>query len=444
MTYHLVSFGCQMNLSDTERIAAVLDSAGFRRTEREEQAELIGAIACSVRQRAIDRVDARIERWNAWKARRPLLTFVSGCVLPHDERRLAGKFDFLVRTADVPSLPDLIRQDGVMTAASGGGFLGTDDAFWKIAPRYSSPYAAFVPIQNGCDKFCTFCAVPYTRGREVSRPSSDIVDEVGRLVGRGYRSITLLGQNVNSYGTDASGECGFAALLDRVAGVCEKAGRTIWVYYTSPHPQDMSAEVLRTMAAHPSLAKQVHLPLQSGDDKVLIRMNRNYRLDRYRRIVEQIRQLLPQATLSTDIIVGFTGETDEQFEQTRRAMREFRFNMAYIAAYSPRPGAASSRWADDVPAAVKKERVRILSEELQRSAGAYNAALVGATQPVLVEGPARRAGHLTGRTEGRVIVRFPARADLLPGHVAPVRITRAAPLSVEGEPVAAPAVELAS
>lgn len=444
MTYHLVSFGCQMNLSDTERIAAVLDSAGFRRTEREEQAELIGAIACSVRQRAIDRVDARIERWNAWKARRPLLTFVSGCVLPHDERRLAGKFDFLVRTADVPSLPDLIRQDGVMTAASGGGFLGTDDAFWKIAPRYSSPYAAFVPIQNGCDKFCTFCAVPYTRGREVSRPSSDIVDEVGRLVGRGYRSITLLGQNVNSYGTDASGECGFAALLDRVAGVCEKAGRTIWVYYTSPHPQDMSAEVLRTMAAHPSLAKQVHLPLQSGDDKVLIRMNRNYRLDRYRRIVEQIRQLLPQATLSTDIIVGFTGETDEQFEQTRRAMREFRFNMAYIAAYSPRPGAASSRWADDVPAAVKKERVRILSEELQRSAGAYNAALVGATQPVLVEGPARRAGHLTGRTEGRVIVRFPARADLLPGHVAPVRITRAAPLSVEGEPIAAPAVELAS
>lgn len=444
MTYHLVSFGCQMNLSDTERIAAVLDSAGFRRTEREEQAELIGAIACSVRQRAIDRVDARIERWNAWKARRPLLTFVSGCVLPHDERRLAGKFDFLVRTADVPSLPDLIRQDGVMTAASGGGFLGTDDAFWKIAPRYSSPYAAFVPIQNGCDKFCTFCAVPYTRGREVSRPSSDIVDEVGRLVGRGYRSITLLGQNVNSYGTDASGECGFAALLDRVAGVCEKAGRTIWVYYTSPHPQDMSAEVLRTMAAHPSLAKQVHLPLQSGDDKVLIRMNRNYRLDRYRRIVEQIRQLLPQATLSTDIIVGFTGETDEQFEQTRRAMREFRFNMAYIAAYSPRPGAASSRWTDDVPAAVKKERVRILSEELQRSAGAYNAALVGATQPVLVEGPARRAGHLTGRTEGRVIVRFPARADLLPGHVAPVRITRAAPLSVEGEPVAAPAVELAS
>ena len=444
MTYHLVSFGCQMNLSDTERIAAVLDSAGFRRTEREEQAELIGAIACSVRQRAIDRVDARIERWNAWKARRPLLTFVSGCVLPHDERRLAGKFDFLVRTADVPSLPDLIRQDGVMTAASGGGFLGTDDAFWKIAPRYSSPYAAFVPIQNGCDKFCTFCAVPYTRGREVSRPSSDIVDEVGRLVGRGYRSITLLGQNVNSYGTDASGECGFAALLDRVAGVCEKAGRTIWVYYTSPHPQDMSAEVLRTMAAHPSLAKQVHLPLQSGDDKVLIRMNRNYRLDRYRRIVEQIRQLLPQATLSTDIIVGFTGETDEQFEQTRRAMREFRFNMAYIAAYSPRPGAASSRWTDDVPAAVKKERVRILSEELQRSAGAYNAALVGATQPVLVEGPARRAGHLTGRTEGRVIVRFPARADLLPGHVAPVRITRAAPLSVEGEPIAAPAVELAS
>ena len=450
MTYHLVSFGCQMNLSDTERIATVLDSAGFVRTGREEDADLIGAIACSVRQRAIDRVDARIERWNAWKAQRPLLTFVSGCVLPHDEPRLAGKFDFLVRTADVPSLPDLIRQDGVVTPASGAGYLGTDDAFWKIIPRYSSEHAAFVPIQNGCDKLCTFCAVPYTRGREVSRPSAGILDEVGRLVGRGYNSITLLGQNVNSYGTDTSGECSFAELLHRVACLCEKAGRTIWVYYTSPHPQDMSTEMLETMAAHPSIAKQVHLPLQSGDDKVLIRMNRNYRLDRYRRIVDDIRRILPQATLSTDIIVGFTGETGEQFEQTRRAMREFRFNMAYIAAYSPRPGAASSRWADDVPAAVKKERVQVLSDELQRSAGAYNAALVGSTLPVLVEGPARRAGHLTGRTEGRVIVRFPERAGVLPGHIVPVRITGAAPLSVEGEAAAAPgeadtpACELAS
>ena len=439
MTYHLVSFGCQMNLSDTERIATVLDSAGFVRAEREEEADLIGAIACSVRQRAIDRVDARIERWNAWKARRPLLTFVSGCVLPHDEQRLAGKFDFLVRTADVPSLPDLIRQDGVVTPASGGGYLGTDDAFWKITPRYSSDHAAFVPIQNGCDKFCTFCAVPYTRGREVSRPSSGILDEVGRLVGLGYNSITLLGQNVNSYGTDKSGECSFAELLDRVGGLCEKAGRTIWIYYTSPHPQDMSTEVLEAMAAHRSIAKQVHLPLQSGDDKVLIRMNRNYRLDRYRRIVEEIRRILPQATLSTDIIVGFTGETDEQFEQTRRAMREFRFNMAYIAAYSPRPGAASSRWADDVPAAVKKERVQILSDELQRSAGAYNAALVGTTQPVLVEGQARRAGYLSGRTEGRVIVRFPERVDVRPGDIVPVRVTGAAPLSAEGEAAVTPA-----
>lgn len=444
MTYHLVSFGCQMNLSDTERIATVLDAAGFVRTECEQEADLIGAIACSVRQRAIDRVDARIDRWNAWKATRPLLTFVSGCVLPQDEERLAGKFDFLVRTADVPSLPDLIRQDGVVTAVSGSGYLGTDDAFWKIGPRYSSDYAAFVPIQNGCDKFCTFCAVPYTRGREVSRPSADILNEVGHLVGSGYRSITLLGQNVNSYGTDKSGERSFAELLDAVAERCQQAGRTIWVYYTSPHPQDMSTAVLKTMASHPSLAKQVHLPLQSGDDKILIRMNRNYRLDRYRAIVEEVRSILPGATLSTDIIVGFTGETDEQFERTRLAMREFRFNMAYIAAYSPRPGAVSSRWADDVPASVKKERVQILSDELQRTAGKHNAALVGTTDQVLVEGPARRAGYLTGRTEGRVIVRFPARPGVDAGCLVPVRITGAALLSVEGELTEAPAEELAS
>lgn len=444
MTYHLVSFGCQMNLSDTERIATVLDTAGFVRTEREEEADLIGAIACSVRQRAIDRVDARIDRWNAWKATRPLLTFVSGCVLPHDEERLEGKFDFVVRTADVPSLPDLIRQDGLVTPASGGGFLGTDDAFWKIAPRYSSDYAAFVPIQNGCDKLCTFCAVPYTRGREVSRPSADILHEVGRLVGLGYNSITLLGQNVNSYGIDRPGEQSFAELLGGVAELCESSGRTIWVYYTSPHPQDMSADVLETMASHSALAKQVHLPLQSGDDKILIRMNRNYRLDRYRKIVEEIRSIIPTATLSTDIIVGFTGETDEQFEKTRLAMKEFGFNMAYIAAYSPRPGAASARWADDVPVAVKKNRVQILSEELRSSAGVYNAAMVGTVVQVLVEGSARRSGYLTGRTEGRVIVRFPERSDITTGSIVPVQITRAASLSVEGELAQSPAVVLVS
>jgi tRNA-2-methylthio-N6-dimethylallyladenosine synthase len=443
----LLSLGCQMNTSDAERISTVLEGAGFAEAPTEAQANLLGVVACSVRQKAIDRVYGRIHEWNRWKRERPLLTFVSGCILPEDEAKFLRLFDLVFRIDDLPQLPEMIRTSGVVTPAAIDAALQPErsvtlnhtDQFWGIAPRYGSTHAAYVPIQNGCDKFCTFCAVPYTRGREVSRPSSGILDEVGRLVGLGYNSITLLGQNVNSYGTDKSGECSFAELLDRVGGLCEKAGRTIWIYYTSPHPQDMSTEVLQTMAAHPSIAKQVHLPLQSGDDKVLIRMNRNYRLDRYRRIVEEIRRILPQATLSTDIIVGFTGETDEQFEQTRRAMREFRYNMAYIAAYSPRPGAASSRWADDVPAAVKKERVQILSDELQRSAGVYNAALVGSTQPVLVEGKARRAGYLSGRTEGRVIVRFPERADVRPGDVVPVRVTGAAPLSVEGEAAVTPA-----
>ncbi|MFW6293425.1 MAG: tRNA (N6-isopentenyl adenosine(37)-C2)-methylthiotransferase MiaB [Spirochaetota bacterium] len=460
MYYHLVPFGCQMNISDSERIRAVLESLGYERTDDEERADILGIVACSVRQKAIDKVYTRIHKWNEWKADRPLLTFVSGCVLPADREKFVDRFDLMFTINELPKLPDMLRDHGVVSAASlraadqiagrapQAEFVapeGSDDprrGYWKIPANYGSGFEAFVPIQNGCDKFCTFCAVPYTRGREVSRPSEEILAEVRRLVENGYRSVTLLGQNVNSYGLERrsgrdGGEIAFPELLRRIGEIGTETGRRFWTYFTSPHPKDMTDEVIDVIASYPVLARQIHLPLQSGDDKVLIRMNRNYRLSEYSSIVEKIRSTIPEATLFTDIIVGFPGETDEQFEATRAAMREFAYNMAYIAMYSPRPGAASARWDDDVPHEEKRRRLHELSGELQAASARYNAALAGSEVSLLVDGRDRKEGFLTGKTEGKLIVRFASDDESLIGRFVTVRIDRAAPLSLEGSLVGA-------
>jgi tRNA-2-methylthio-N6-dimethylallyladenosine synthase len=524
MNYHIVHLGCQMNQSDTERIQAVLEAMGYTECEREEDAELLGIVACSVRQKAIDKVYSKIHQWNKWKNRRSLLTFVSGCILPSDREKFLDRFDLLFSINELPQLPDMISQYGVSTPFSGGSFTGgspdqrvaapeavgnkrpagpmwlkdpkpnpvlkllesdsvaakneaaeksrentlaairamqagirnhgggdgilkqvmpvKDKApdpmggFWHIKPNYRSPFEAFIPIQNGCDKFCTFCAVPYTRGREISRPSGEIIEEVRELIGRGYRSITLLGQNVNSYGLDkGSDEISFPELMRSIGelGLEMGAEDDFLVYFTSPHPRDMTRDLLEIIAEYRCLAKQIHLPLQSGDDKVLIKMNRNHGVQRYREIVDNIRELLPEATLFTDIIVGFTGETEEQFQNTLAAMKEFRYNMAYIAMYSPRPGAASSRWDDDVSQEEKKRRLHILSEQLQADSLEYNKTLVGKSLRVLVEGRDRSGKYLAGRSEGKLPVRFKSDDEEIIGSFVNIRITSASHLSLEGE-----------
>ncbi len=447
MTYHVLQLGCQMNISDGERLRTVLEEMGYRYTEDEEQADLLGVVACSVRQKAIDKVYSRIHKWNRWKRERSLLTFVTGCILPADREKFLDRFDLVFAITELPQLPDLIREYGVVTEASlrsaersafdqlasqsSSGTAPTE--YWKIAPSHGSRFEAYVPIQNGCDKFCSFCAVPYTRGREVSRSSDEILAEISELLGRGYRIITLLGQNVNSYGLDRPGEeLSFAELLDRVGRIGEHTPHEFRVYFTSPHPRDMDTKVLETIARYRCLGKQIHLPLQSGDDKVLIAMNRKHSLDRYREVVAEIRRILPDATLFTDIIVGFPGETEQQFARTVEALREFEYNMAYIAMYSPRPGARSARSEDDVPTVEKKRRLHKLTEELQRISEAYNRSLIGNTVTAFVEGDDRKPGYLSGKTEGRLVIRFPSDDRELIGGFVTLKVTDCAPLSLEG------------
>lgn len=453
MRYHLVTLGCQMNKSDSERTRTVVERMGFVWTEREEEANMLGVLACSVRQKSIDKVYSRISKWNRWKKDKSLITFVSGCMLPADKEKFLKLFDLVFTMDELPQLDDMVRQYGIVTPASlqmpaathqaritrsenthAGRDPGEIRRFWDITPQYSSSFEAFIPIQNGCDKFCTFCAVPYTRGREVSRSSGEILKELRELVGKGYKSITLLGQNVNSYGLDKRGdEIPFHSLLERIGEFGESSGKEFWVYFTSPHPRDMNDRVIDVMARYDCLARQVHLPVQSGDDRVLIRMNRKHNMERYRNLIRTIREKLPGATLFTDIIVGFTGETDEQFENTRKIMEEFRFNMAYIAMYSPRPGATSSRWEDDIPMDVKKRRLQVLTEELVRYNRTYNASLIGQKLRILVTGHDRKEGYLRGLTEGRLIVRFPADDPSLIGRFTDLQISSAADFSLEGE-----------
>ena len=460
MKYFLLPLGCQMNQSDTERVRTVLHNMGFTPTENEEEATLLGIIACSVRQKGIDKVYSRIVKWNEQREHKNCITFVSGCILPADRERFLKLFDLVFTMNDLPELPDMIRQYGINIPTRPIDntpisepiavniqrplvplFSKKDkinpsanmDRFWVIEPDHISDFEAFIPIQNGCNKFCTYCAVPYTRGREVSRKSEDILNELKELVQKDYKSITLLGQNVNSYGLDKKGEeINFAELLRRIGEYGNSVDKEFWVYFTSPHPRDMSDEVIEVISQYRCLAKQIHLPIQSGDNAMLDRMNRKHTIDDYRHIIHTIRTVIPEATIFTDIIVGFTGETEEEFENSRKAMEEFKYNMAYIAQYSVRPGAVASTWADDVPKITKKKRYHILTDELMKHSLVYNQNLVGKTVKVLVNGIDRNSAYLTGHTEGKIVIRFKSNDRRLIGKIVKVEVTSATPLSIEG------------
>ncbi len=463
MKYHLVILGCQMNYADAERVQSIMAKMGYEWTDVEEEANVIGIIACSVRQKAIDKVYYQISKWNKWKNKKNLITFASGCILPKDRERFLKLFDIIFDMKELAMFPAMLSQYGVTTPVSNSPIIYDEEILkraqpatpaeklgftdnsqismvkaapqaWEVEPLYNSSFEAFIPIQNGCNKFCTFCAVPYTRGREVSRPSIDIIDEVEKLIAHDYKSITLLGQNVNSYGLDKKGEeLSFAQLLEKIGELADNSGKDVWIYFTSPHPRDMTRDVIEAIAKYRSLAKQIHLPVQSGDDKVLIKMNRKHSMERYDEVVGWVRELLPTATLFTDIIVGFTGETDEQFENTRETVRKYRYNMAYVAMYSPRPGAASYAWEEDIDHEVKKERHAILTEDLNEVAAELTKDLVGKTMRLLVRGKDRKEGYLSGHTEGRLVGRFASDDESLIGTFVDVKVTSVRPFSMEGE-----------
>ncbi|MBI2426398.1 MAG: tRNA (N6-isopentenyl adenosine(37)-C2)-methylthiotransferase MiaB [Candidatus Kerfeldbacteria bacterium] len=417
-----------MNYADAERVKSVLETLGYVEGQQEEKADLILVMSCSVRQKAMDRIYGKGKIWNQWKKERPLFTVLSGCVLPEDRPKMKSIFDVIFQIKEVDKLGEMIskRVNEYEDIIPGS-------AYFKIPPKYSSSFQAFLPIQAGCNKFCTYCAVPYTRGPEAYHPASQIMEEVEDLARRGFKEITLLGQTVNSYKNTEEPDAHIQTFADLLRFVAEAAPRT-WIRFISPYPTDFTEELVEVIATHDNICKTIHMPVQSGNNEVLRRMARKYTREQYLEKVRMIRAALPDTSLTTDCIVGFCGETEEQFQDSLALFDEVKFDMAFTAQYSPRPGTTSGRFfKDDVPREVKKDREERLTKVLAKHSAAFNARLVGKNLPVLIE--KEKVGFYHGRTEHNKPVRVPAISDgeQRVGAFADVRITSSTTWNLTGE-----------
>ncbi len=424
-----------MNEHDSERIAGLLEAEGMVATESADDADVVVLNTCTIRENADNKLYGTLGHLKSLKDRSPGLQIaVGGCMAQKDQgliQERAPFVDAVFGTHNVASAADLLRR-----AAAGEGpvmeILEEGDAFPSALPvRRDVPYAAWVTIQIGCDNACAFCIVPSVRGREISRPVDDVVGEVRSLAATGTVEVTLLGQNVNSYGRDLTRRRPLFSELLRAVGEVEGIRR---VRYTSPHPKDLRPETIAAMAEVPTVCEHLHYPLQSGSDRILAAMHRGYTAQRYLEKLVSARQAVPGLAVTTDIIVGFPGETDADFERTLEVVAEAEYDSAYTFVFSPRPGTEAAELTDRfVPAEVIAERFARLKVVVERSALARHERRVGLTEEVLVEGPSRKdPAVLAGRTRQNKLIHFPS-APLAPGTFADVRVTRAAPHHLMGE-----------
>jgi tRNA-2-methylthio-N6-dimethylallyladenosine synthase len=410
MRYHIWTVGCQMNVADSDKLAAGLERLGLEQVGSPEEADLVVLNTCSVRQHAEERAISKLGVLKKLKSRRNLTIAVMGCMVGPRTEDLRRRFPYV----DVFTRPQ--EFDPILEA------IGIDEAdlrgeFWPRTFALAGGPTAYVPVIHGCDKFCTYCVVPYRRGRERSRPIAEVREEVEHLVSRGVREVTLLGQTVEAYGHDLTEQPDLGDLLRALHDI---DGLHRLRFLTS-YPRDMTERILRAVGELPKVCQQFSLPVQSGDDSVLERMRRGYSMAEYRQKLDLLRHLMPEAAVSTDVIVGFCGETEAEFRHTHDLLAEFRFDKVHVAAYSPRPGTiAWRRMADDVPREVKMERLQAVEELQARIAGEINGAL------------------LSGRTRSGKLVHFDKLSaqhfdgEARPGDLVNVVIERTSPWSLQG------------
>jgi len=434
------TFGCQMNEYDSEKMADVLAAAeGFEKTSDPAEADLILFNTCSVREKAQEKVFADLGRMKPLKRARPdLLIGVAGCVASQEGEeivRRAPYVDLVFGPQTLHRLPELMARRRATGAPQVDISFPEIEKFDHLPPARVEGASAFVSVMEGCSKYCTFCVVPYTRGEEVSRPLADVMGEVRHLATGGVKEVTLLGQNVNAYrGALEDGEAAdFALLLAHVARV-DGIER---IRYTTSHPLEFTQRLIDAYAKLPKLVSQLHLPVQSGSDRVLAAMKRNYTAMEYRSIVRRLRVARPDISISSDFIVGFPGETEADFEQTMKLVDEVRFDGSFSFIFSARPGTPAAALRDDTPHAEKLARLQRLQARLREIAGEYSQAMVGTRQRVLVEGPSKKdPRELSGRTENNRVVNF-AGHPRLAGHFVDLEITQALPHSLRGRAVVA-------
>ncbi len=438
-TYFIQTWGCQMNEEDSEQIGLYLEQLGYEPAEMAMSAEVILLNTCSVRKKPEDKAFSFLgELAPLRKARPDVIIGVAGCMaqLRADEiHRRAPHVDFVVGTGQLSAIPGLVEEASQkrrfrkrVDLPERKGSVVTEIPQRNVARQ--EKLKAFVPIQYGCDKFCTFCIVPSTRGRERSRPTEDILSEVTALVAQGTKEITLLGQTVNSYGKNLlEGRVPFSELLQMLSEI-DGLER---IRYTSPYPRDFKTDLIETIRDNPKVMEHCHMPLQSGDNDVLKEMHRVYSIESFLEIVAELRSLIPGISLTTDVIVGFPGETDLQFENTMRLMEEIRFDGAYMFAYSIRPGTPAGDRKDQVPEQVKKARLAHMIARQNEITCEVNQALLGTEMEVLVDGVSpRNPAMLQGYSREYKMVHFAGSADRR-GRLARVKVNESAVWGFSGE-----------
>jgi tRNA-2-methylthio-N6-dimethylallyladenosine synthase len=427
--FFIWTIGCQMNEADSAKVAAMLQEVGYRPTEVEDDADIVVLNSCVVRQAAEDKVAGKLNSLIRLKRQKPEVPVIlTGCMVTNQQEKLRERFphvDLFFNPSDFDQLQQVVPELAEL-----------DDDLAQL-PHYYVPEAtnsgvtAFVPIIYGCNFLCSYCIVPYRRGKERSRPMTEIVREVEALVGKGVREVTLLGQTVNAYGHDLDDRPGLHDLLAEVDAI---PGLDRLRFLTS-HPKYMSNEIIDSMAALPSVCEHMNLPVQAGDNEVLHRMRRTYTADLWRERIAYTREKMPDVTVATDIIVGFPGETDEQFQNTYDLLEEVGCDKVHVAMYSPRPGTLSERWEDDIPHEEKQRRHQAIEELQERVCTDLNAKRLGDTLEVLVE--SRAKGRWGGRSRGNTLVHFADDRPLM-GKLIDVKITKTSPWYLIGEAVGEP------
>ena len=403
-TYHIHTYGCQMNVADSELVESILIDQGYYSSNDPSKADAIFINTCSIREHAEDKVHSQLGRYELIKKDRPdVIIGVLGCMaqsLKHDLLEKRSFVDIILGPDSYRRLPDLLKRSEGHPQSLVDTKLSRFEVYDDLFPSRNEGINAWISIMRGCDKFCTFCIVPFTRGRERSRNTLSILEEAKEAVKQGYKEITLLGQNVNSYHYE---DYQFHHLLEAVAGVPGIQR----IRYTSPHPQDITEELLSTMSKHKNICNYIHLPLQAGSDKILKRMNRTYTKSHFLSLVQRIRDILPDVGISTDIIVGFPGETDEDFGQTIEVMNEVKFDSAFNFKYSSRRGTKASEYEDKVQEEIKQQRLEQVIDLQKKHTLERNMDLVGTLQAVLVEKESKMSSdYWAGRTDSNKWVIF--------------------------------------
>ena len=404
LQYYIETYGCQMNVYDSELVAGLLEKCGYRETKKIYNADAVFLNTCSIREKAEETVHNKLNNLQHLKEKKPeMILGVLGCMaqnLKNDLLESKPYVDVILGPDAYRRIPDIIKQRQINNSHQVDVRLSKFEVYDDLFPSRHEGVNAWIPISRGCDKFCTFCIVPFTRGRERSRSMDSIKSEVINAISKGYVEITLLGQNVNSYQTE-TGQ--FPQLLESISSIPDVKR----IRYTSPHPQDMDEELLKVMRDNNNICNYIHLPLQAGSDRILQRMNRTYNQKEYLDLVYKIRQYLPGCSISTDIIVGFPGETDSEFQQTLNVMKSTGFSSAYMFKYSPRPGTKASEYSDQIDEHTKQlrlEKVISLQRILTLKENQKN---VGRVMQVLVEKESKKSSNQwAGRTDGNTWVIF--------------------------------------